>query len=274
MLCNGKMYEKDDAVVREELSGVRLHAAGQYCHPSPTEYKDAWQPRCRESASHRLTIPFPTSTTSTSFTMKYTLAFAGLVAGALAGECAAPAPAPTSYETTSDTPVDNIPASDTAYFTVISSRSASPIHLLPLTARGGKFYLGGTPSSYCPESVGAGCPKGDSTTFVGGDKTLSLGVVVPGGQSVYVAKDGSLSYTIAHSGVVPEGSIADQFSKTAPTEGNVVGYLNFETGFVACPSATDSSYQVFGQTDGFKAAAECLGFNALTSKSTHIHLLV
>ncbi|KAF1357823.1 hypothetical protein EJ07DRAFT_126720 [Lizonia empirigonia] len=183
--------------------------------------------------------------------MKYTLAFAGLVAGALAGEC--PAPASSNNNTAS-------------YFTVISSRSASPIHLLPLTARDGKFYLGGTPSSYCPESVGASCPSGNTTTFIGGDKTLSLGVVVPGGQSVYVAKNGSLSYTVAHSGgVAPEGSITDEFNKTAPTAGSLYGYLNFETGFVACPSSTDKWYEVFGQTDGFKAAADCLSFNALTT---------
>jgi hypothetical protein len=73
-----------------------------------------------------------------------------------------------------------------AYFGVISSRSASPIHLLPLQANGGKFFLGGTASGYCPSAaIGTetcdGLP-GNVTTLAGGEVTLSLGVVVPGGQ--------------------------------------------------------------------------------------------
>ncbi|KAH6643863.1 hypothetical protein C7974DRAFT_8175 [Boeremia exigua] len=199
--------------------------------------------------------------------MKYTLAFAGLVAGALAGECYAPPPKVTStgYATPpSPTPT---PEPGPGYFGVISARSASPIHLQPLTARGGKFYLGGgPPSSYCPEVVGDACPPGNSTVFAGGDKTLSLGVVVPGGQQVYVAADGALSYTQAHSAAIPAGAIVDQFSKDAPSNGNSFGYLNFETGFVACPvGAADQGYQVYGQTQDFEASSECLGFSALTS---------
>lgn len=70
------------------------------------------------------------------------------------------------------------------YFGVMSTRSASPVHLLPLTARGQKFYLGGgPPSTYCPvEVVGDACPSGNSTVLAGGYEYLSLGVMVPGGQ--------------------------------------------------------------------------------------------
>lgn len=70
------------------------------------------------------------------------------------------------------------------YFSVMSARSASPIHLLPLNAIGGKFFLGGSPSSYCPPSIGDACQNypGNDTVLAGGDATLSLGVVVPGGQ--------------------------------------------------------------------------------------------
>lgn len=196
--------------------------------------------------------------------MKYTFAFASLVATALAGECYAPAPAPAPQPTPT-------PAPNSGYFGVISSRSASPVHLLPLTARGGKFYLGaGDPTSYCPaESIGAAnCPPGNTTVFAGGDKTLSLGVVVPGGQQVYVAPDGSLSYTVAHSASIPAGSITDQFSRTAGTS---FGYLNFETGFVACPvGGAGTGYQVYGQTQTFEASSECLGFSALTCESSTV----
>ncbi|CAO2654418.1 Nn.00g111510.m01.CDS01 [Neocucurbitaria sp. VM-36] len=190
--------------------------------------------------------------------MKYTLAFTALLTTALAqSSCAAP-PAPSS----SATPTPSGPS----YFGVMSARSASPIHLLQLTARGGKFYLGGPgPSSYCPvEQVGDACPPGNSTVLAGGDKTLALGVVVPGGQQVYVAPDGSLSYTVAHSAYIPTGSIIDQFSVEAPADGQAFGYLHFETGFVACPAGEGQGYKVFGQVQGGTYGPECLGFSALT----------
>lgn len=105
--------------------------------------------------------------------MKYTLTFSTLLASALAlPQYATPSPTPS-------------PA-PSPYFSVISARSASPIHLLPLEANGGKFYLGGTRSAYCPaDNVGeAVCAQypGNTTTLAGGYGTLSLGVVVPGGQ--------------------------------------------------------------------------------------------
>jgi hypothetical protein len=135
----------------------------------------------------------------------------------------------------------------------MATRSASPIHFRGLTARGGKFYLGGPgPTSYCPvEVVGAACPPGNSTVLAGGDETLSMGVIVPGGQQVYVAPDGALSYTQAHSAYIPPGSVRDGFSREQPTGGQSFGYLNFDTGFVACPAANATEgYQVFGQVDG------------------------
>jgi hypothetical protein len=189
--------------------------------------------------------------------MKSTFAITALIATALAGSCPAP-PAPSS----SPTPDPSGPS----YFGVISARSASPVHLQPLTARGGKFYLGGPgPSSYCPvEVVGDACPPGNTTVLAGGNGGLSLGVIVPGGQQVYVAPDGSLSYTVAHSAYIPPGSIVDQFSREAPAEGQAFGYLNFETGFVACPAGEGQGYKVFGQVQGGTYGPDCLGFNALT----------
>jgi hypothetical protein len=191
--------------------------------------------------------------------MKYTFALTALASTVLA------APVPT------DTPAAAAPA----YFSVISARSASPIHLQSLTARGGKFYLGGgPPSSYCPVAqVGDACPAGNTTVLAGGDKTLSMGVIVPGGQEVYVGPDGALSYTVAHSAFVPEGSVRDQFSREEPTGSNSFGYLKFEKGFIACPAGEGEGYQVFGQVDGATFAPECLGFNMLTGKSSpHISI--
>lgn len=188
--------------------------------------------------------------------MKYALSVTALVATALAASCPAPSAAPAPEPE----------PSGPSYFGVISARSASPIHLLPLTARGQKFYLGGPgPSSYCPVAqVGDACPPGNTTVLAGGDKTLSLGVIVPGGQQVYVAPDGALSYTQAHSAYIPTGSVQDQFSRDAPAAGAQFGYLNFETGFVACPAGEGEGYQVFGQVEGGSFGADCLGFSALT----------
>ncbi|KAF2115205.1 hypothetical protein BDV96DRAFT_612582 [Lophiotrema nucula] len=151
------------------------------------------------------------------------------------------------------------------YFGVISARSASPVHLQTLQARGTKFYLGGSSSSYCPPEVADACPTGNDTVLAGGDVTLSLGVIVPGGQQIYVAADGTLSYTIPHSAYIPEGSVRDGWTKT---EGENFGNLVFEGGLVACPTGTNDGYQVYGQIPNVTLSSDCLGFDALTVNAT------
>ncbi|KAF2711529.1 hypothetical protein K504DRAFT_375196 [Pleomassaria siparia CBS 279.74] len=154
------------------------------------------------------------------------------------------------------------------YFGVISARSASPIHLQELTARGGKFFLGGgPPSSYCPVQIGDACPPGNYTVFAGGEVNLSLAVVVPGGQQVYVAPDGTLSYTSPHSAFIPAGSIVDGWSRT---EGESFGHLTFKNGLIACPAGEGAGYQVYGQIPNVTFTPDCLGFSALTSNTTEV----
>jgi hypothetical protein len=81
--------------------------------------------------------------------MKSVLVSAALFAGAMAGVCSAPVPTASQTQ-----PEPSAAPAGPGYFGVISARSASPIHLQSLTARGGKFYLGGgAPSSYCPPNV-------------------------------------------------------------------------------------------------------------------------
>lgn len=61
-------------------------------------------------------------------------------------------------------------------------------------------------------------------------------VEVPGGQQIYVAPNGAVGYTQAHSGVAPPGS---QFEGFAVENGE----LSFATsGFYACVSADNSTY--------------------------------
>ncbi|KAF1949309.1 hypothetical protein CC80DRAFT_497625 [Byssothecium circinans] len=152
------------------------------------------------------------------------------------------------------------------YFGVISARSASPIHLLPLNANGGKFTLGGSPSPHCPPEVGEVCNAypGNETVFAGGDGTLSLGVIVPGGQQVYVAPDGALSYTAPHSVYKPEGSIVDGWSRT---EGENFGNLIFTSGLIACPTTEGKPWQVYGNIAAVNSTS-CLGFSSLTVNTT------
>ncbi|KAF2963344.1 hypothetical protein GQX73_g10230 [Xylaria multiplex] len=74
-----------------------------------------------------------------------------------------------------------------------------------VNASGGKFYIGRPTQTYCPDGV-VDCSHftGTETVFVPGyDGRLGLRVNVPGGQQVYVAPDGSLSFTQAHSAYIP-----------------------------------------------------------------------
>lgn len=49
------------------------------------------------------------------------------------------------------------------YFSVVAARSASPIHLLPLEARGERIYIGGTSAHYCPPVAAPSCPNTTET---------------------------------------------------------------------------------------------------------------
>lgn len=83
--------------------------------------------------------------------------------------------------------------------------------------------------------------------------------------TVYVAPDGALSYTQAHSAYIPEGSVRDGWSRT---EGEQFGNLAFKNGLIACPTAGNGNgYQVFGKLPDVEFDPACLGFNALTGMS-------
>ncbi|EOD48974.1 hypothetical protein GTA08_BOTSDO10587 [Neofusicoccum parvum] len=150
-------------------------------------------------------------------------------------------------------------------FVGLSVRSASPIHYGSINAAGSKFWIGKETSSYCPSEVVDCAPyPGNVTVFAGGDPTLGLSTAVPGGQQVYIAPDGSLSFTQAHSAYIPEGSVTDGFT-TSQSSG--FGILSWTNGFIACPSANGTfPYQVYG--GGYSNNTACLGFDFLTSNYT------
>ncbi|OCL02783.1 hypothetical protein AOQ84DRAFT_348623 [Glonium stellatum] len=158
-------------------------------------------------------------------------------------------------------------AQSTTPFSAIAARSASPIHLQSINAAGGKFWVAGRATdSYCPEAEIANCPAGTSTVFAGGDDTLSLDVEVPAGQLVYIAPDGSMSFTQAHSANIPAGSIETGWTHS---EGPSFGFLSWANGLVACPVAGEG-YQIFGQLEGVSLSSDCLGFDMLTSNTTGV----
>jgi hypothetical protein len=154
------------------------------------------------------------------------------------------------------------------YFGLISSRSASPIHYQTVSASNQSLWLNKPTASYCPPNIKdiGGCPSGNTTDFAGGDNTLGMGAVVPGGQQVYIdSETGAVKYTIAHSAAIPEGDIQTGWNLT---EGESFGYLSNEHGgFIACPAENDS-WQVYVALECLEFDDACLGFSAIASNST------
>ncbi|TGJ82819.1 hypothetical protein E0Z10_g5941 [Xylaria hypoxylon] len=124
-----------------------------------------------------------------------------------------------------------------------------------INASGGKFYINRNTSTYCPDGVsGLDCSlySGSSTTFVigNGTTTMSLDVTVPGGQQVYLAPDGALSYTQAHSASMPPGSNVTGFSREQSQAGGAPTYLYSPAQYwFLCPvtegEPRERTYQIF-----------------------------
>ncbi|KAL8865251.1 MAG: hypothetical protein Q9174_006987 [Haloplaca sp. 1 TL-2023] len=178
-----------------------------------------------------------------------------------------------------DTPAPPAPIT----FGAIAARSASPIHLQSINANGRAFWIGKNTTTYCPLKPESNCPPGKDTIFsVGSGGGAGLNTVVPGGQSIYVAPNGALGFTQAHSASYPPGSVFQKFTATEGTINGALGQFSFEglgaTGFIACPvSKGKGPYQVYANVKGMKDSDvpsgcknDCLGFNALTAPSDEV----
>ncbi|TAQ89301.1 hypothetical protein B7494_g2386 [Chlorociboria aeruginascens] len=99
-----------------------------------------------------------------------------------------------------------------------------------IAANGGLFWIGKDTASYCPAVDGIDCDDypGDSTVLAGGNDTLSLDVVVPGGQQVYVGPDGALGYTLPHSVYMPNGSVTTGFLRFQSFAGGAPVPMTFQ----------------------------------------------
>ncbi|KAF2969003.1 hypothetical protein GQX73_g4578 [Xylaria multiplex] len=102
-----------------------------------------------------------------------------------------------------------------------------------INASGGKFYINRNASTYCPDGVeGLDCSA----------------------YSVYIAPDGSLSYTQAHSAAIPPGSLVTGFSRQESVSFGAPIYLYSAAAFWAlCPvtegEPRERTYQIFASSE-------------------------
>ncbi|KAI1465846.1 uncharacterized protein F4812DRAFT_466267 [Daldinia caldariorum] len=128
----------------------------------------------------------------------------------------------------------------------------------PINASGGKFWINKAASTECPgdiENLDCSEYPGTETIFDGGNGTVFLDVGVPGGQQVYIAENGALSYTIPHSGQIPDGSVATGFSRQVSNAFGAPVLLYHASGtWYICPvgegEPKEKVYQLYvGKTD-------------------------
>ncbi|KAK0636776.1 hypothetical protein B0T17DRAFT_89882 [Bombardia bombarda] len=139
-----------------------------------------------------------------------------------------------------------------------------------IQANGSRFWLGKTPSAYCPAGIsGLDCSlyPGDSTVFNGGNDTVFLNVAVPGGQQVYIAPDGALGYTPPHSTFKPDGSIVSGWVREISVAGGaptVMGYNGRP--ILACPAGDGAVdvYQIYVKLAEADPKSGCISFQMRT----------
>ncbi|KAI5256283.1 hypothetical protein E4T42_01658 [Aureobasidium subglaciale] len=153
-------------------------------------------------------------------------------------------------------------AAPTSAFAGLAIRSGSGIQYASVNAAGSQFWLQKDTATYCPEISGLVCPNTTTTQFLGGENTLALDTTVPGGQQVYVAADGRLSFTVAHSASTGEGASVTGFS--IAQEGQHVQFNGDD--FLACP--VDDAYAVFAAAAVKDAAEDCVGFAFRVAESS------
>lgn len=153
-------------------------------------------------------------------------------------------------------------------FAAIAARSGSKFHLSSINAHDQRFWLGLDTSSQCPRGE-AHCARGNVTTFDGGSDALSMSVQVPGGQEVYIAQDGALGFSLAHT---PPGSEAIASKGFAKSEGRLFGGLSYvDGGFFACPvEGSPTVWQIFVNISHFRQSWSCVSFDVLTVNTTGI----
>ncbi|KAM0558011.1 hypothetical protein ACHAPJ_005178 [Fusarium lateritium] len=145
--------------------------------------------------------------------------------------------------------------------------SIPQIHARLINARNRAFIIGASePSTFCDLHNATDCPAGTSTQ-VDGNMT-SLAAAVPGGQFIFIAPDGIISYPSAHSALRPPGSqmggfrSADVISECKmPVTILVWSPENGNPGLWACPTARNvpiTKEAVLKATTGLFTGRGCL----------------
>ncbi|CAD6506435.1 BgTH12-07361 [Blumeria graminis f. sp. triticale] len=165
------------------------------------------------------------------------------------------------------------PAKPSAFpntFVAVTTRSGNPkLHLRPVSASNLNFYIGKETSTYCPLSDCSGFVNFTVFDAQPNNPNSGLGLftTVPGGQLVYVTKDGQLGYTQAHSAFIPTDAKTVPFLYAPNAEPGSVGTLTFNGGgWMACPEEKpDDVFQIYSQnTPGFNRK-DCTSVNIVTA---------
>lgn len=180
-----------------------------------------------------------------------------------------------------DSNLDKRQSTGSGPFTLIAAHSGSPIHLQAINANGGSFWIGKPPLTYCPiPPVPPGdCPPGTETALNVEDGNCGLATEVPGGQDVYVAYSGALSFTEPHEEGGEVGATTGFVYQNNTNTTGGLGVFSFTGlgsvgGFVACPTVNGTGpYQIFADlpylcdkaVPGGNVSA-CIGFDALGDK--------
>lgn len=160
---------------------------------------------------------------------------------------------------------------------VFTADADSPFNGQVVNAAGGAFYLGlPKPGTFCPDPTQ--CPGGTTTLFAGMN---ALWVEVPGGQQVYVAESGAISFTIAHS-LLPPDVAQGAFTNTTVVSDcaapfNVFNWKSSEAsgtgGILVCPvnlpGTTTASHQIYAKSPSFSwtNCTEVIGLLPLVTSS-------
>jgi hypothetical protein len=149
-------------------------------------------------------------------------------------------------------------------------------------ASGQRFFAGLVgAATYCPDNVGDACPRNINKTCVAGlmgamavsdtcpsmrlliSLTRHFQTMVPGGQQIFIAPSGEVSYTQAHSAAMPVGSTTEGWynktviSNCAP-EITVADWVLKDPvgapsagGILLCPAIRDGVFQLYVHATGF-----------------------
>ncbi|KAL2155781.1 hypothetical protein VTH82DRAFT_523 [Thermothelomyces myriococcoides] len=126
-----------------------------------------------------------------------------------------------------------LPPAETPFTLTADNPDVPAIHGKPVTAASQHWVVNGETKSYCPDQVGENCPPGNETVIVSRGGTVSMSVMVPGGQQAYLDQYWNMGYTQAHSAYIPPGSITTGFG--AYEGGGFVNLNGNGWGWAACP---------------------------------------